>query len=402
MNSLDSVKKYDLCTGCGLCEGLFGSECVEVKLDSTGYLRPVQHRILTQNESLILTSVCPGLNVRHNEINEDYDAVWGPIRSIHIGAACDNEVRHLGSSGGVLSAIQIYLLESGKVDYILGTSVSDSNPFGTNISICRTREDVLKCAGSRYAPSSPLKNISEHLELAGRFAFVGKPCDVTALRRLGQFDHRVNDKIQFFLSFMCAGVPSQHGSHNIIKKLGIQIENVDSLRYRGDGWPGLTKAILKDGTTRTMSYIDSWGKILSQYVQWRCKLCPDGTGEFADIACADAWHLDLNGTPDFTEQDGRSFIIIRSEKGNDLFNHCIKANVIDINKEVDSSYLQSVQLHQSYRRKTMLVRYIAMACLGRKHPEFNIKALLYSSSKIGLWPLIRAFVGSIKRGLRFI
>jgi coenzyme F420 hydrogenase subunit beta len=37
-----------------------------------------------------------------------------------------------------------------------------------------------------------------------------------------------------------------------------------------------------------MSYADSWGGILSRHVQFRCKICPDGTGGFADVVCADA------------------------------------------------------------------------------------------------------------------
>lgn len=401
-NPLINVERHNLCAGCGLCEGLLGSECIEVKLDNKGYLRPEQHKDLTHNESLMLSSVCPGLNVKHNEINNNYDAVWGPICSIHVAAASDTEVRHLASSGGVLSAIQIYLLETGKVDYILGTSVADDNPFNTKINICRTREDVLRCAGSRYAPSAPLKNISAHLDSPGRFAFVGKPCDVAALRRLSNIDKRVNDKVLFYLSFMCAGVPSQLGTNSIVDKLGIQESEVENFRYRGDGWPGLTKATLTDGTTRSMDYEKSWGNILSQYVQWRCKLCPDGTGEFADIACADAWNLHSNGTPDFTEQDGKSFIIIRTSVGRDIINQCVNDNAITVYSKVDSEHLQSVQFHQSYRRRTMLVRYLAMACINRTYPQFNITALLASSSKIGIWPLFRAFIGSIKRGIHSI
>src|SRR3712207_7050821 len=42
----------------------------------------------------------------------------------------------------------------------------------------------------------------------------------------------------------------------------------------------------------------------------RCKICPDGTGEFADIVCADAWY-GKDGYPDFAEREGRS---LRSEE----------------------------------------------------------------------------------------
>jgi len=396
-DALKTVERYNLCAGCGLCQSLFGSDRVEIHLDKDGFLRPLVYDSLSAEESVLLTSVCPGLNVKHFSLDKDYDPVWGPIQSIYRAAATDKEVRKLGSSGGVLSALQIYLLESGKVDFVVGTSVATSDPLGTQINICYTRADVINGAGSRYAPSAPLKEILTILELPGRCAFVGKPCDVAALRRLGQHDSRVAEKIPYLLSFLCAGIPSQQGTLKILKEMGVGVDDVSAFRYRGNGWPGFTNVTLKDGTSRSMRYEESWGNILSNYVQWRCKLCPDGTGEFADITCADAWHLKNDGTPDFTEHEGESFSIIRSELGYKLFNDCVKSNYILVLDKSDIFELQAVQFHQSYRRRTLVSRYLAMTVLFKKIPVFNIKYLLQSSCQIGIWPLLRAFVGTIKR-----
>ena len=60
-------------------------------------------------------------------------------------------------------------------------------------------------------------------------------------------------------------------------------------------------ATLREFTERTMSYHNSWGKILSRHVQHRCKICADGTGNPADLVCADAWHADDEGYPLFEE-----------------------------------------------------------------------------------------------------
>ena len=51
-----------------------------------------------------------------------------------------------------------------------------------------------------------------------------------------------------------------------------------------------------------MSYAQSWGEILTKHVQFRCKVCPDGSGGFADVACADAWYGDERGYPSFEEE----------------------------------------------------------------------------------------------------
>ena len=168
-------------------------------------------------------------------------------------------------------------------------------------------------AGSRYAPVAPLAAIAAELDAGGRFAFVGKPCDVSALRQWAKHDPRIDVQVVVMLSFFCAGTPSQAGTDRIIKRLGANPDRLASFRYRGDGWPGYATAVEADGRTTRMSYAASWGEILSREVQYRCKICPDAVGGVADIAAADAWYGDEGGYPSFDEQEGRSLIVARTE-----------------------------------------------------------------------------------------
>lgn len=397
---LDRVERFDLCAGCGLCQGVFGRERIELGLDPRGYLRPLRRGALSRSEQELFAAFCPGLDVRHPAGAAGADPVWGALSSVCTAAAGDPEIRRLGSSGGVLSALQLYLLESGQVDYLVATAVAQDDPVGTRISICRSREELLRGAGSRYAPSAPLASLGELLEAPGRFAFVGKPCDVAALRRLGQRDPRVAAKVPFLLSFMCAGVPSREGSHEVIRRLGAEPDQVAQFRYRGDGWPGLTTMRLKDGSCRSMSYLESWGEILGRYVQWRCKLCPDGTGEFADLACADAWHLAADGTPDFSEHEGRSFALARTPRGEELLERALAAGAVLRLEEASAADLEAVQLHQSYRRRTMLARYLALALVFRGFPRFNLDRLWAASRLVGARSLATSFGGTLLRALR--
>ncbi|KAB2965001.1 Coenzyme F420 hydrogenase/dehydrogenase, beta subunit C-terminal domain [Zoogloea sp.] len=400
LNSLARAIEADLCSGCGLCEGLLGASRVSLKIDSAGYLRPVLGTQLSPGESTLFESVCPGLNVSHPHGTKGHDPIWGPMLSAKIAAAADPEIRHQGSSGGVLSALQIHLLETGAVDYVVNVSVSDDDPFRNDISLCRTREEVLRSAGSRYAPSAPLSRIGELLDGDGRFAFVGKPCDVAALRRLAEHDPRVNQKVPVMLSFMCAGVPSIKGTHRIIEKLGARVDDVSSFRYRGDGWPGYAKATLKDGSTRSMTYEDSWKNILSPYVQWRCKLCPDGTGELADITGADAWHVNADGSPDFSEREGRSFVLLRTAAGKGVFESLVSSNGAISLGDVTSVDIEGVQFHQAYRKKTYVIRRLALVVLGRAFPQYNLSAVIAMPFRLTPFAAMRAFVGTLRRAWR--
>ncbi|HNY47272.1 MAG TPA: Coenzyme F420 hydrogenase/dehydrogenase, beta subunit C-terminal domain, partial [Casimicrobium sp.] len=76
----------------------------------------------------------------------------------------------------------------------------------------------------------------------------------------------------------------------MLKRMGVDDPaKVTSLRYRGHGWPGrATVSFRTDGRIEThdLSYEQSWGEVLQKYRQWRCYICPDHSGEFADAVAS--------------------------------------------------------------------------------------------------------------------
>ena len=77
---------------------------------------------------------------------------------------------------------------------------------------------------------------------------------------------------------------------------GLDPDRLTAFRYRGHGCPGRMRYELDDGTCKEFRYTDFWGTDESQWVPpFRCKVCPDGIGEAADIAAADTWP---GGSPD--------------------------------------------------------------------------------------------------------
>ncbi len=148
-----------------------------------------------------------------------------------------------------------------------------TDPLKNELQLSRTRADVLHAAGSRYAPSAPLARIVELLDSGARFAFVGKPCDVAALRQYGRTDPRVAQQVPYMLSFMCAGIPSHRGTLELLQTLGVTPNQVKTFRYRGDGWPGKARVVTHAGDVREMDYNASWGTILNRHLQFRCKIC---------------------------------------------------------------------------------------------------------------------------------
>ncbi|WP_164156100.1 Coenzyme F420 hydrogenase/dehydrogenase, beta subunit C-terminal domain, partial [Sandarakinorhabdus rubra] len=364
---LARVERAGSCAGCGLCAAL--SSGIEITEAPPGWARPRQIGAVSAAEDAAIAAACPGLVV--DETDNPHPAgepLWGPQLFTGIGHAGDAELRHHASSGGMISALLGHALNTRLVDFVVQVRADPARPTANITSLSHTADDVFAAAGSRYAASSPLAGLEQWLARAeaedARFAFVGKPCDVAALRLRARQDPRIGRRVPLMLSFFCAGIPSARAVGRILDHLSVDAREVAAFRFRGDGWPGEATATLKDGSSRSMSYAASWGDILSKEVQFRCKICPDAVGAAADIACADAWHGDERGYPSFAEEDGRSLVMARTAAGQALLDAARAAGRVVV-AEAPVAGIIAMQPHQARRKQQVASRLWAMRVAGR-------------------------------------
>jgi len=401
MLNVAQITANGLCSGCGMCAGLAKGDQPSIVMRETaaGYLRPEVVVPVDLALAALVDAACPGANIRHDRaaLEAEYHPVWGPLVAARLGWSTDPELRRNASSGGGLSGVLVHLLTSGTIDYVVQTAVASDSPVRNALAISTGRDDLFHAAGSRYAPSSPLGDIGARLDAPGRFAFVGKPCDVAGLRQLARHDPRVNEKVPVMIAFMCAGVPSYRGTSALLKAMGVTDESrVTAFRYRGDGWPGFATARLDDGTTFTMDYDTSWGRILNRHLQFRCKICPDGIGEFADIVCADGWYCDDDGNPLFDEREGRSIILTRTQRGEAVLTEAVAEGTI-ATEPLTLRALGHMQPFQARRKGMVIPRMAAMALTGRRRPRFAQLALGTNARRLGIKESLRSFGGTLRR-----
>lgn len=394
MVDLGEIVQNGMCLGCGGCVAAIQKPGLEMGFSPDGYLRP-KAVALEAAERQTLDAVCAGRRLAHEAIGADYHELWGPIRRLGTGYASDPEVRFRGSSGGVLSALAVHLIETGEVDFVLATGADPQDPIGNVTERRTTRDEVVLAAGSRYGPSSPLAGIEIHLAGGRPFAFIGKPCDVATLRRMARRDPRIDALIPYKLAFFCAGIPSRRGTEAVLDSLGVAHQDVARFQYRGDGWPGLARARRHDGSEESMTYESSWGSILNRHLQFRCKICPDGTGEFADIACADAWY-GKDGYPDFEEREGRSLIVARTDAGLRLLGGAEEAGRV-MTDPLDVAEIARMQPYQVSRKRNALARSAAVWAARGRGPRYRNLGLLRLSAKTSLAGMMRNFWGTFRR-----
>lgn len=378
IDRLNRISEEGLCIGCGLCQALAGTEMIEVVRTPEGALRPIPTDALDHPTVDAIYAMCPGTRLEglpEALVEEDttIDPVWGPTRRVVKGHAGDPEIRFKAAAGGALTALSLYLLESGQVDFILHATESKSDPsFGVR-HVSRTREDLLRGAGSRYGPTATLIDIDHWLGLEQPFAFIGTPCDVSALRNLARRDPRVDARCVMMMTMVCGGFMQTPALARAVTDFGMDFERLTRLRYRGHGCPGPTRMEQDDGSVLEKTYMDFWGEDDSAWsLPWRCKICPDAIGEAADIAASDCWPGGSPTQEQASNHDldpGSNGILIRSARGQALFDAAVAAGTLVIESEASPRDMDDWQPHQVHKKRSVGARHEGMRQAGHIVPE---------------------------------
>lgn len=388
---INKIKKYDLCIGCGLCESVLSKDKCQMVLNERGFYEPVINEKLAKNEKLLVKKICPGIHVETTK----HKGAWGSMIAISEAWSTNPLIRHKAASGGVITSLAIYLLETHKVDAILQVGVKENNYLLNELKVSRTREDVELNARSRYAPALVFNDIRKILDTnKGRFAFIGKPCDIAGIKNFINEYSQYYGRIEYFLSIFCAGIPSYNATIQVWRQSG-HLDEPISLKYRGDGWPGNFHAIFKNGDEYKISYRDSWGKILGKKLGFRCKICPDGIGMLADISVGDSWNT-VDGYPDFSESEGKCFCMIRTQKGMDIMQDAIKAGYIE-SREMDIQIIKEQQAYQYNRRKIEGWRITPVQIITGGILNFKGLGIYRMAVRASIGYGVRNMVGTFKR-----
>ncbi|TRY18627.1 coenzyme F420 hydrogenase [Tessaracoccus rhinocerotis] len=391
---LDRVLDGRMCAGCGACAYL-ADEVEMVDLPHIGR-RPVGVRALPIMVKDQIYSVCPGAAVRSPgekvAPSNSAELLVGPVKEVWEGWASDAETRRGASSGGIISALATYCVEQLGMRLVVHTGMEKAEPWTNSTVVSSDRAGILGNSGSRYAPSSPVEALRE-IEASDRpCVFIGKPCDVAAVRELRRTRPQLDRNLGLVLSFFCAGTPASAGTLHVAEHLGFHDpSSIESIKYRGDGWPGRFRVRDSAGEHGSLSYEESWGMLARQHRQLRCHMCPDGLGELSDITGGDAWHRKAEGG------DGVSLVLARTELGRRTVLQAEAAGYLtlapsDVQKVVDAQGLVA-------RRELITPRLAALRLMGLPVPSYPGFRLWRASLSIGPLKFVREFLGTLSRAV---
>jgi len=400
INSILDVVATQLCTGCGACA------YVEPKrfrmADTLEYGRRPFLCDDALEESGEALSVCTGLRLEHSSSMRTRDGVvsnlldaWGPVIAVWEGYAADPEIRFAGSSGGAATALAQHCIEQEGMSGALHIGARSDTPYLNETVYSTCRAELLDRSGSRYAPTSPCDGLSLIEQGAGKSVFIGKPCDIAAAIEAGKIRPRLSERLGLTIAVFCAGAPSVAGTLALLKKVGGEDPTkLSSLRYRGMGWPGKWTAHMDGAVEHKLSYAESWG-FLQSFRPWRCYICPDHSGEFADIAVGDPWYREVK-----SNDKGQSLIIARTARGRDAILAAERAGYLVLESS-DPSLLPRSQPNLLNARGALWGRLTALRLFGAPVPAFyGFPMFRFWLSELTFWPKVQSIAGTAKRVFR--
>ena len=313
---LNNVISKERCTECGACFAVCPFERI---LDYSEGPKLVGEC----RKCAICLRVCPRYGVETADLDDfvfghkrALEDVFGIHVSLQIGKAVDPHVEAVGQDGGAATALLLKAFDSGLIDGAIVSSTDPTRPWLPVPSLARSREEILAAAGTRYTYSSGIVALRR---VAGeglkQVAFVGPPCQVTALRRMQKANlKKVVGPISLVIGLFCSESFSYEGLMlgKIQKGMGIDLKDVEKMNIKGR----------MQVTLRGGKMVEIPLKEARAYAEPYCRFCEDFSAEFADIS--------LGGVG----LEGRTFTVVRTERGKRLLEAAVESGSLEV-KPVD-------------------------------------------------------------------
>jgi len=390
--NISDIVNRRYCVGCGVCEVACRSKAIRMKFDRNAGLYIPQINPLKCINCGICRLVCPGLNfltelqtLEINRISKIIASKIGFLKGIYIGFAQDHNIRFEASSGGVVTALLRFLLDE---KYIDGAIVAKILPGGTPLAkafIATKNEDISLAMGSKYCPVL-LSDALRQLENQKRYAFVGLPCHIYAVKKFIKLKRLPDDPIKLYIGLFCGGTPSYKGTQYLMKKYGLRGHYITELKYRGGGWPGRMLVKANSNVTKSIPFIDYWVEISPWFLLDLCLVCLNGFNNLADISCGDAW------LPEYMRKDklGTSIILTRSDLGESILQMARKKGYIEFQPVSVSSILSAQQSMLFFKHFRIAHRLKFLNLIGK---GFNFPREIMSTKSTFIFDELMLYIG---------
>lgn len=326
LRSLAKIVDGGLCHRCGSCVGI----CPTGVLGLSGDEYPEVQNLAACTDCDLCVKVCPGDEFDYEQSHKDFtgqepvrEATHGSFQKALLAHSNSEDLRQSSTSGGLVTAVLLHLLEVGQIDGAVVIASDDEHLWKGKPIVARTRDEILSATKSKYAISPTNAVFKELLDIPGRYALVGLPCQLHGYHKAAALDKRLKERVVLTLGLFCHAAIEHDAFRIIWESLGEKTKGAKRFISRIGKHPGAPHLELADGSYYPVYFGDKRGykpssmeviNILYRlYTPERCLTCFDALAEFADISVGDPWMAPPEDNVDFYK--GWSFALLRSERG---------------------------------------------------------------------------------------
>lgn len=308
-----SIVKNKICCGCGGCVIVCPKNCISI-IEGRHFNYANLDNKNCVNCGLCLR-ICPSNNLLTPELQSSKAADNKNLSyNCYLTYSCDSNIRKDGASGGFVTALLISLLRNKDIDGAIVVRADKDNPIRFESFLAGGIDELFKSMGSCYSPVSVCLALRTVLEKPGKYAFVGKPCEVYALKNLQNVIPVLKERIKFVIGLFCAQTPSRSRTYELIEHYGVNPSDITKLKYRGNGWPG--KFVIQGSNKELVNapYLKAWRFLASGRIAIRCLLCFDKFSEMSDLSVGDPRGEKFEDN----DKNGKTVVVVRNETGKHL------------------------------------------------------------------------------------
>jgi coenzyme F420-reducing hydrogenase beta subunit len=335
--------------------------------------------------------VSPNLNEGTNESmvseklfssveNVKYDKRIGYYTSLYAGHVNESDYREKASSGGMGTWIFKELFEKDLIDGVIHVKENPdkSSPIMFQYDISKSIDEIRAGAKTKYYPVEFSKVIKTVKETPGKYAIVGIPSFIMAIRLLSEKDDVIKDRIKYTVGLICGHQKSSKFAESMAWQVGIKPGNLVYIDFRRKildrpaSEYGVEITGIIDG--KEVTIVKTTKELLGQnwgqgYFKTKASdYTDDVMNETADITLGDAW------LPEYTKDSkGNNVVVVRNPIIDDLIKEGINSGRLNLDIVDKETIFRSQAAHYRHTHDELAYRLNKMDKINEWRPKKRIE-----------------------------